>query len=600
MEEKNRNFILISFWKKIRNIIIIFFIILCMIFIFLRYTGIISSVFWDWKKPDVSLISNDNTPSFYQNNDQLWVNIDFNTHHSNIKEANVWMQETETKDASKIQNQELKEDANTYIFKNISTGSEDEETFYIYYEIEWSLWGKETGELGSYTMHKSSNIDIEVESKSEEDMTISTNRNGEFYTIGEIAPNVDSYFYNKSSAALYFINEDSISNINKIKETDIITLATKANKFLNDKNRKEDYENVIDNILDVIIYQFEIPDGINDYTFNNVKTSNYDLEKTKNLTFDDQYLMIGAGIAKNTYPDSENDEPWFLTFSKPFYADIYGIPFIQSSAYFISNDDLQINTLINDNNYDKSENSYIHYTVYVQEEDNIDTFQYLTDAFLEINSYSSFYTYYFYDIVHNDICLNLISLYEPNSLIFTVQTEMWYGSDLTPVYDSISGGNYDSFKHSEAYTAPQVYYGADNNYLYSSNIHYGGLTFDTLYNTTNPDSPYALTMRTENIWRNDEGNVAYNPNAKIDIYYSLNNSEPILFKEDVYDILCEDNTYVIFNNDPTPNDDLFFAGDEIEIYLDTTIFEYDWFGDLTGEISANYIDEITYTIPFNN
>lgn len=604
MESQNKNFVLISFWKRIRNIIIILLVILCIFFIFMRYTGIISPVFWDWKKPDVNLISDSETPPFYQNNDQLWVNVNFNEHHSNVKSASIWIQETEEQGSQELQKQDLEEGANTYIFKNLSTGGEEFKTFYIYYHIEWSLWGEEDGELGSYQIEKSANIDVNVTSKTEESMTVTTNKEGEFYTIGEIAPEVNDYYKDKSSAAIYFINEDAISDINKIKNTDIITLITKANKFLNDKNRKEDYKNLSTDVLDVLIYQYQIPDGSNDLTFENIITSNYNPDQKQALNYDDEYLMIGAGVAKrNENSNEEHNSPWFLTFSKPFYANIYGTPEIYASGGFYNGKgDLEINTNVKSNNYDQRGDTYIHYTVYVESENDVSTKQYLTDEFFKIEYENPYYTYTFEDIIHDELCLKLIEG-DPDWLTFTYEVEMWYGNSITPIYDSqnpINGGNYQSFKHSNISSNTTTYIKSQKGG--NQIIHYDDLTFETLYLISEDSSvyiPYALLITTPGMWINDEGEMTFNDEAIVDVYYSVNNNEKTLILSDAYTQLNQINTYPFTNGKLTTEDDWFHEGDEIEIYFDITIPLYDWFGTATGE-EYFYEDVQTYLVPYFN
>lgn len=550
--EKEKNYILKFFTSWIIKIIIIIILIIISLFIFCRYTGLIKPVIWNWQYPVVSLIETDKTEGYVQNNDQLWVNVNFDRNHSNVKKAEIWLD-------NDIQNsQELLEGSNTYIFRDLYLEEEGQTEFEINYQIEWSLFGEQEGTLGVAFVNPASTLEITEINRSENSFETTVRRTGDYYTFGEAFPNLfnDTEYQDLSTVGYYYINTDSLENL---------------------RNHKLNQDDILDALDESFVYNGEISKGYSTKEWTEIHTLNSNSEQTKPINFSEKNLLICFGIAKS----SNENQDWFLSFSIPFYANYYGIPEITNLILDNNNGaDVKATAYINENNYDDKSQNLMHFTIFSGSEKTPD--EYVDDIFISYDSDWQKFEYTFEDILDNEVFFpNGVGV---DQIYYYIDAEMWYGSNEKPVYDKDNpgGGNYDKFKHSNIVSEIGTKNRPSNSY--DSTPEYQGAELKTLYNFENDTStfsPYLIWIKTEGAsWTGD------NPSTYADLYISSTSQSEILYAEDIYEDSISGDDFLIYNNQ---NGIHFESGDTVTFRLEVTTDEYDWFNDPTGnELIINY------------
>ncbi len=137
----------------VTRILIALFIIVTLIFVFFRWTGAITNTPFSWKRPTIQLSYNKSSAPITQRANQLWISAKFKEHHSNIKEASIFVEDEDGKIEGK--KQDLSKGSNTYIFNNLSSGKKK-----VYSHITWSLFGDKTYYLGTGMMNDVASIDV--------------------------------------------------------------------------------------------------------------------------------------------------------------------------------------------------------------------------------------------------------------------------------------------------------------------------------------------------------------------------------------------------------------------------------------------------------
>lgn len=231
---------------------------------FLRWTGYITNTPLNWKRPNVEYIDGKDN-GIIQKNDQLWINLRFNKNHAQIKTAYVWVDNKENK-------KDLQPNSNTYIFKNLTSGTHD-----IGYELKWSLFGYKSATT-TFDMSNLNTIVFQGLKRDETKVSVNLLTEGTFV---------------ENTLGLYYFD---------------------VNSYKKSKEEKEF------NISDILVKQTDLDEGVNELTFDSVVDGN-----GNEFQFIDnpyrKYLLFGGGI-------TQIDGKTYLVYSIPFYGFVWGTPSI--------------------------------------------------------------------------------------------------------------------------------------------------------------------------------------------------------------------------------------------------------------------------------
>ncbi len=541
-----KTYIKLEKWQRLKKVFTFVLLILLFVFVFFRWTGFISNTPLSWKRPDVSIIDND-VSAIEQKNDQLWVNVNYNKNHSNIKNATIYVDDN-------IGTQELVEGNNTYIFNNLESGIHT-----ITYKLEWSLFGS-TSESINFEMFNVSTITYDVSKdivRDEEEVRANIKQSGEFLEYNGV-----------STAGLYYFNSDVFSKtVNEGFDYKTIT----RNSLIDIINNQE-----------IFIKQKTLMEGMNDITISEVivdKEGNTEILKDNTQK---RYTIIPAGLVSF-------EGITYLVISLPFYAYTYGIPeILYFSSYGNKDGDIRIDNLQwRQNNYDKSGNSFMQIELFndISSE---------TPVLRDIVELSDFLRngYVYKKILRNDAYFEIPSSLDEN-IHWKVSLQIKYGyqNNEIPSLDDDAPKMSNSLTLYSSYNSPSIQDSIDNDFSYyppkyiynvekDGYINNASILWSTAYWIDVPDIKSLISLETKTIVDGVESDWEDYDDIQNLRYNKLAGSSSI-------DNLTIENNSVINGNEINLNEDTL----SLRLRVETPI--YDWWNKLEGyDIKYIYLPNI--------
>ena len=544
--------------KQIMSSILVIFLTLLL---FLRWTGFFENTLLSWKEPEINLIVSESDDAIEQKNDQLWINLEFDSHHSNVKEAKIWVDD-------EAYSQDLIEGKNTYIFRGLTSGSHK-----IEYNLEWSLFGNKS-ESHMFDISNVSTFDFDILediTRTEEEVEIDINREGDFIDINGV-----------STAGLYYLNSSIGKKISNLSTTQYEKISNgieieKGVKILDSLEDKK-----ILGSQDILIKQSNIEDGSNEIEFSEVIVDDLGNTEVMSENTNKRYTMIPMGM-------SMFQDRIYLVISFPFGAYTYGIPQINNfNAYANDNGDITVNQLVWDrNNYDKSGEEYIQFNLY-SSNDGQSTWNPVGSEIITLAKFEGSDSYTYEGILKNEEYFEVPPSFN-GVLNYKIEVQIKYGylSGSLPEVNDTPPKSSNLIEESFIYYSPATIYDYSNSYLapfykYSTNDNDEIEQVSVYWNTgewiDTPDFTSKLSVESR-VYDDSEGTY-----TEWDLFQEMSNLSYLNF--DSNSNLDES---IIVNGDILNGISVNInEGDVIDLRIKVATEEVDWWDDTTGEF-INYI-----------
>lgn len=424
------NFILIWIINKIKWIVLILLFLGLFTIVFLRWTGYFYNTPLSWKRPEVSLISDSNSDPVVIKNDEVWVNIDYDSHHSNVTEAVIWI------DDDWENRQELEEGANVYVFDGLSNGEHQ-----IHYSLEWSIFGDIEFTSEVFVLEDVSRIYYDPQTdidRTNDSFSIELTVEGDYYVTEDGYSTLGFYYFDYE----YFQEQ--------------INLGAEITDAL--------YDSLIQQ--DNVIYE-----GTNTYYFEYISTASGDVYLTDQNY--DSYVLIPAGI-------KETEDRYYLVLAIPFNVYYFAEPTFENPDSIQLTVDSSGTLTISNIYYNNTNFDNLHYSVL---ECNVLNDQYeIVDTQVILLDYQENYVepIVFENILHDDAFTTPVEYTETIEYTVTLQIKCGYNSisdfeigfNNSPWYSDVLVLTEELATFAEQPDTDFMYY-VPNTYLIYENTDYG-------------------------------------------------------------------------------------------------------------------------------